>query len=130
MEPREGLLRGRSLALLHSLQGSKPFFNIGDNEQIRDGRDRTREDEVTLVTFLKICIGGDRKSGQKRLAFPSRKEGFLTLTSKQVNYLFRLEFFIKQIREKNHIENAPNPSPSFVEPCIVSDPNLPGASLP
>lgn len=27
-------------------------------------------------------------------------------------------------------ENAPNPSPSFVEPCIVSDPNLPGASPP
>lgn len=37
---------------------------------------------------------------------------------------------IEQIREKNHIENAPNPTPSFVELCIVSDPNLPGASLP
>uniref|UniRef100_A0A803N8X4 NADH:quinone oxidoreductase/Mrp antiporter transmembrane domain-containing protein n=1 Tax=Chenopodium quinoa TaxID=63459 RepID=A0A803N8X4_CHEQI len=43
VEPREGLLRGRSLALLHSLQGSKPFFNIGANEQGRDGRDQTRE---------------------------------------------------------------------------------------
>ena len=31
---------------------------------------------------------------------------------------------------KNHIENVPNPTPSFVELCIVSDPNLPGASLP
>ncbi|GJX86636.1 retrovirus-related pol polyprotein from transposon TNT 1-94 [Tanacetum coccineum] len=28
VEPREALLRGRSLAPLHSLQGSKPFFNI------------------------------------------------------------------------------------------------------
>ena len=42
-EPQEALLRGRSLAPLHSLQGSKPFFNIGDNERVRDGRDRTRE---------------------------------------------------------------------------------------
>ncbi|KAK7298831.1 hypothetical protein VNO77_46376 [Canavalia gladiata] len=40
VEPREALLRGRSLAPPHSLQGSKPFFNIGDNER---GRDRTRE---------------------------------------------------------------------------------------
>ena len=30
------------------------------------------------------------------------------------------------IREKNHIENVPN----LVEPCIVSDPNPPGVSLP
>lgn len=37
------LLRGRSLAPLHSLQGSKPFFNIGDKERGRDGRDQTRE---------------------------------------------------------------------------------------
>lgn len=28
------------------------------------------------------------------------------------------------------ISKAPHPSPSFVEPCIVGDPNLPGASLP
>nr|GFA30355.1 reverse transcriptase domain-containing protein [Tanacetum cinerariifolium] len=28
VEPREALFRGRSLAPLHSLQGSKPFFNI------------------------------------------------------------------------------------------------------
>ncbi|KAK2661505.1 hypothetical protein Ddye_000079 [Dipteronia dyeriana] len=42
-EPQEALLRGRSLAPLHSLQGSKPFFNMGDNERVRDGRDRTRE---------------------------------------------------------------------------------------
>jgi len=42
-----------------------------------------------------------------------------------------LAFLIEQIRKKNHIENVPNPpTPSFVEPCIVSDPNLPGASLP
>ncbi|GKB61066.1 NADH-ubiquinone oxidoreductase chain 2 [Tanacetum coccineum] len=67
VEPREALLRGRSLAPLHSLQGSKPFFNIE----------------------------GDGESGQNRLAF-----------------------LIEQIQEKNHIENAPNPSPSFVEPCI------------
>lgn len=31
----------------------------------------------------------DRESGQKRLVFPSRKEGFL----------FRLEFFIEQINK-------------------------------
>ncbi|KAI3664726.1 hypothetical protein L1987_89503 [Smallanthus sonchifolius] len=43
VEPREALLRGRSLAPLHSLQGSKPFFNIGDKERGRDGRDQTRE---------------------------------------------------------------------------------------
>lgn len=38
-------------------------------------------------------------------------------------------FFVSHFssREKNHIENVPNP---FVELCIVSDPNLPGASLP
>lgn len=42
----------------------------------------------------------------------------------------RLAFLIEQIQEKNHIEKTPNPSPSFVEPCIVSDPNLPGASPP
>ncbi|KAJ9535913.1 hypothetical protein OSB04_un000929 [Centaurea solstitialis] len=42
VEPREALLRGRSLAPLHSLQGSKPFFNIGDKERGRDGRDQTR----------------------------------------------------------------------------------------
>ncbi len=30
-------------------------------------------------------------------------------------------------QRKNHLENAPNP---FVGPCIVSDPNLPGASPP
>lgn len=39
--------------------------------------------------------------------------------------LFRLAFL-----EKKNIENAPNPTPSFVEPCIVSDPNLPGVSPP
>lgn len=54
-----------------------------------------------------IFLEGDGESGQNRLAF-----------------------LIEQIQEKNHIENAPNPSPSFVEPCIVSDPNLPGASPP
>ncbi|XLR04068.1 hypothetical protein S83_070266 [Arachis hypogaea] len=43
VEPREALYRGRSSAPPHSLQGSKPFFNIGDNERGRDGRDRTRE---------------------------------------------------------------------------------------
>ncbi|GAA0151204.1 hypothetical protein LIER_37244 [Lithospermum erythrorhizon] len=43
VEPRKALLRERSLAPLHSLQGSKPFFNIGDNERGRDGRDQTRE---------------------------------------------------------------------------------------
>lgn len=43
---------------------------------------------------------------------------------------FVSHFFIEQIREKNHIENVPNPTPSFVELCIVSDPNLPGASPP
>lgn len=48
-----------------------------------------------------------------------------------VGFLFRLAFLIEQIREKNHIENVPNPpTPSFVEPCIVSDPNPPGVSLP
>lgn len=47
-----------------------------------------------------------------------------------VGFLFRLAFLIEQIREKNHIENVPNPTLSFVELCIVSDPNLPGASLP
>ncbi|CAI9274219.1 unnamed protein product [Lactuca saligna] len=31
----------------------------------------------------------------------------------------KLAFLIEQIQEKNHIENAPNPSPSFVEPCII-----------
>ncbi|GJW16458.1 hypothetical protein Tco_0020591 [Tanacetum coccineum] len=67
VEPREALLRGRYLAPLHSLQGSKPFFNIEEYGE----------------------------SGQNRLAF-----------------------LIEQIQEKNHIENAPNPSPSFVEPCI------------
>lgn len=83
-------------------------------EEIEDGK-------WYLVTFLIILIEGDRESGQKRLAFPSRKKGFL----------FRLAFFIEQIRENNHIENAPNPSPSFVEPpSIGCDPNLPGASLP
>lgn len=46
----------------------------------------------------------------------------------KILFLFRLAFLIEQ--EKNHIENAPNPTPSFVEPCIVGDPNLPGASLP
>lgn len=49
-----------------------------------------------------------------KLAFPGRKDGFL----------FRLAFLIAG---KNHLENVPNPS---VELCIVSDPNLPGASLP
>ncbi|GJW90472.1 photosystem I P700 chlorophyll A apoprotein A2, chloroplastic [Tanacetum coccineum] len=29
-----------------------------------------------------------------------------------------LAFLIEQIQEKNHIENAPNLSPSFIEPCI------------
>ncbi|KAF4348351.1 hypothetical protein F8388_005383 (mitochondrion) [Cannabis sativa] len=68
VEPREALLRGRSLTPLHSLQGPKPFFNIE----------------------------GDGESGQNRLAF-----------------------LIEQIREKNPIENVPNPpTPSFVEPCI------------
>nr|GEV65045.1 hypothetical protein [Tanacetum cinerariifolium] len=43
VEPREELLRGRSLAPLQSLQGSKPFFNIGDKERGRDGRDQTGE---------------------------------------------------------------------------------------
>lgn len=57
--------------------------------------------------FFFIFLEGDGESGQNRLAF-----------------------LIEQIQEKNHIENAPNPSPSFVEPCIVSDPNLPGASPP
>lgn len=71
--------------------------------------------------FFLILIEGDGESGQNRLAFPSRKDEFL----------FRLAFLIKQIRKNHHIENVPNPpSPSFVEPCIVSDPNLPGASLP
>ncbi|KAE8663744.1 Detected protein of unknown function [Hibiscus syriacus] len=32
VEPREALLRGRSLAPLHSLQGSKLFFNIEESE--------------------------------------------------------------------------------------------------
>lgn len=59
------------------------------------------------ITFLIIFIEGDGESGQNRLAF-----------------------LIEQIQEKKNIENAPNPSPSFVEPCIVSDPNLPGASPP
>lgn len=57
--------------------------------------------------FLILFIEGDVESGQNRLAF-----------------------LIEQIRKKNHIENVPNPTPSFVELCIVSDPNLPGASLP
>lgn len=52
----------------------------------------------------------DRR-GQNRLTFSSRKDGFL----------FRLD------KERIIVENAPHP---FVEPCIVSDPNLPGASPP
>lgn len=85
-------------------------------EEIEHGNKK----QARLPFFLFFFIEGDGESGQKRLAFPSRKDGFL----------FRLAFLIEQIREKNHIENAPNPTPSFVEPCIVSDPNLPGASLP
>lgn len=65
-----------------------------------------------------LQLRGGGESGQNRLAFPSRKDGFL----------FRLAFLIEQ--ENHHIENAPNPSPSFVEPCIVGDPNMPGDSLP
>jgi hypothetical protein len=76
--------------------------------------------KASSPSFLIILIEGDGESGQTRLAFPGRKDGFL----------FRLAFLIEQIREKNHIENVPNPTPSFVELCIVSDPNLPGASLP
>ncbi|KAL3537697.1 hypothetical protein ACH5RR_001063 [Cinchona calisaya] len=68
--------RNLFVAPLHSLQCSKPFFNIGDNE-------------------------GGEESGQNRLAF-----------------------LIEQIQKKNHIENAPNPTPSFVEPCIESRPCL------
>jgi len=97
------------LAPLHSLHRVTNLSStkIGENERGRDGRDRT--------------IEGDGESGQNRLAFPSRKDEFL----------FRLAFLIKQIRKNHHIENVTNPpSPSFVEPCIVSDPNLPGASLP
>lgn len=56
VEPREALLRGRSLAPLHSLQGSKPFFNIGDKERGRDGRDQTREEEVMNYLYLFIFI--------------------------------------------------------------------------
>lgn len=64
--------------------------------------------KASSPSFLIILIeGGDGESGQNRLAF-----------------------LIEQIREKNHIENVPNPTPSFVELCIVSDPNLPGASPP
>lgn len=63
---------------------------------------------------------GWRKWTKQTSTFPSRKE----MGS-------RLAFLIEQIRKKNHIENVPSPpTPSFVEPCIVSDPNLPGASLP
>ncbi|KAK4837475.1 hypothetical protein QYF36_005816 [Acer negundo] len=93
-EPQEALLRGRSLAPLHSLQGSKPFFNIGDNER--------RGMEKVYKTYSH---------------FPVEKMG---------------SFFVSHFssREKNHIENVPNPTFSFVELCIVSDPNLPGASLP
>lgn len=70
---------------------------------------------------LIIFIERDGESWQNRLAFPGRKDGFL----------FHLAFLIEQIKEKkSHIENVPNPTPSFVELCIVSDPNLPGASLP
>uniref|UniRef100_A0A494G8Q8 Uncharacterized protein n=1 Tax=Solanum lycopersicum TaxID=4081 RepID=A0A494G8Q8_SOLLC len=47
---------------------------------------------------------GDEESGQKRLAF-----------------------LIEQIQEKNHIENAPNPTPSFVQP--VYSPSLRPSSI-
>jgi hypothetical protein len=61
--------------------------------------------QASSPSFLIIFIEGDEENGQNRLAF-----------------------LIKQIREKKkNIENVPNP---LVELCIVSDPNLPGASLP
>lgn len=57
-------------------------------EEIKHGNKKQ-----ALPSFLIILIEGDEESGQKRLAF-----------------------LIEQIQEKNHIENAPNPTPSFVEP--------------
>ena len=45
-------------------------------------------------------------------------------------------FFVSHLSQNKYgkriiLKNVPNPpTPSFVEPCIVSDPNLPGASLP
>ena len=85
-------------------------------EEIKDENKKQARLPFSFIIFIE----GDGESGQNRLAFPSRKDGFL----------FRLAFLIEQIQEKNHIENEPNPTPFFVEPCIVSDPNLPGASPP
>ena len=90
--------------------------------------------KLTTSSLLIIFKEGDEESGQNRLAFPSNlwyaALGFPRAPSLVGLGLFCLAFIIEQIQEKNHIENAPKPSPSFIEPCIVSDPNLPGASLP
>lgn len=85
-------------------------------EEIEHGNKRSK----LAFLFSHFYIGGWRKwTKQTRISQSKRW------------VLFRLAFLIEQIRKKNHIENVPNPpTPSFVEPCIVSDPNLPGASIP
>lgn len=97
-------MRGRAVTLLLFIlyRRYSPFFNIGDNERGRDRKKRSNTGIRSKLALL-FLIEGDGESGQNRLAF-----------------------LIEQIREKNHIENVPN----LVEPCIVSDPNPPGASLP
>lgn len=67
-------------------------------------------------------LEGDGESGQKRLAFPSRKDGLL----------FRLAFLIEQGKRiiLKTLLTQPPLIVMGVEPCIVSDLNLPGASLP
>lgn len=73
---------------------------------------------------------GNKKQARLHFLFDHFDRGMEKVDNSNfpVGFLFRLPFLIEQ--EKNHIENAPNPTPSFVEPCIVSDPNLPGASPP
>ncbi|KAI3664358.1 hypothetical protein L1987_88328 [Smallanthus sonchifolius] len=70
VEPREALLRGRSLAPLHSLQGSKPFFNIGILAGKRALSNRY-ESLYKALSFPNSCVAAEM-AVVRRLAGPNR----------------------------------------------------------
>uniref|UniRef100_A0A151UEY6 Uncharacterized protein n=1 Tax=Cajanus cajan TaxID=3821 RepID=A0A151UEY6_CAJCA len=65
VEPREALLRGRSLAPPHSLQGSKPFFNIGSKKgwaEVRLPREETGDSwHLWLLRAIQLLAYESRK---------------------------------------------------------------------
>lgn len=108
MEPREALLRGRSKRLGPS------SFSTGVSAHMEAGQ-RLKRSNTGIRSKLSFLFdhfdrGGWIKWTKQTHIFQSKR--WVPFSSRQ---------------RKNHLENAPHP---FVEPCIVSDPNLPGASPP